>query len=155
VLAAGRQWYEIWVPQDPEAWDQPKLVFRDIAERPAFWIDEEHTVVNGDCYWMVADRQRDPRLLWLAAAVGNSSFVEAFYDRRFHNKLYAGRRRFMTQYVEQFPLPAPESPVGRALLQKARQLYEACGQPHADGIAAELDRLVWEAFGLPAEEAGK
>ncbi len=148
VLEAGRQWYEIWVPQDPDAWDQPKLVFRDITERPTFWIDEEHTVVNGDCYWMVADKRHDPRLLWLAAAVGNSSFIEAFYDRRFHNKLYAGRRRFMTQYVEQFPLPDPDSSVGEAIIRKTRQLYEVCGQPCADVIAAELDRLVWEAFGL-------
>jgi adenine-specific DNA-methyltransferase len=154
VLEARRQWYEIWVPQDPDAWDLPKLVFRDIAERPTFWIDEEHTVVNGDCYWMLADQRHDPRLLWLAAAVGNSSFIEAFYDRRFHNKLYAGRRRFMTQYVEQFPLPDPESSGGRAILRKAQQLYEVVGQPHADGIAAQLDRLVWEAFGLPVEEIG-
>jgi hypothetical protein len=47
VLEAGRQWYEIWVPQDPDAWEQPKLVFRDITERPTFWIDEQQTVVNG------------------------------------------------------------------------------------------------------------
>lgn len=149
VLEAGRQWYEIWVPQDPDAWDQPKLVFRDITDRPTFWIDEERTVVNGDCYWMVADKGRGSQLLWLAAAVGNSSFIEAFYDRRFHNKLYAGRRRFMTQYVEQFPLPDPESPVGQALIGKIRELCEVCGQSHADAIAAELDCLVWEAFGLP------
>ncbi len=150
VLEAGRQWYEIWVPQDPDAWDQPKLVFRDITDRPTFWIDEERTVVNGDCYWMVADKGRGSQLLWLAAAVGNSSFIEAFYDHRFHNKLYAGRRRFMTQYVEQFPLPDPQSPVGRAIIRKTRELYEFCGQRRADVIAAELDCLVWEAFGLPS-----
>jgi len=152
VLAAGRKWYEIWVPQDPDAWDQPKLVFRDIVEKPTFWIDEEQTVVNGDCYWMTIEKRHDPRLLWLAAAVGNSSFIEAFYDRRFHNKLYAGRRRFMTQYVEQFPLPDPQSSVGQAIVLKARQLYEACGRPDAEGLEAALDRLVWEAFGLTIEE---
>src|SRR6266446_1169126 len=32
VTDAGRRWYEIWVPQDPAAWSQPKLVFRDISE---------------------------------------------------------------------------------------------------------------------------
>ncbi len=154
VLDAGRQWYEIWVPQDPDAWDQPKLVFRDITDRPTFWIDEDHTVVNGDCYWMVADKRHAPQLLWLAAAVGNSSFIEAYYDHRFHNKLYAGRRRFMTQYVEQFPLPDPDRAVGQSIIRKTRELYDVCGQPGADLIATELDRLVWEAFGLPVEEVG-
>jgi len=44
---SGREWYEIWVPQDPAAWDQPKLVFRDISEEPMFWIDHDGAVVNG------------------------------------------------------------------------------------------------------------
>ena len=39
VIEAGRKWYEIWVPQDPGAWETTKLVFRDISEKPTFWID--------------------------------------------------------------------------------------------------------------------
>ena len=38
----------------------------------------------------------------LLLAVANSSFITKFYDIAFHNKLYAGRRRFMTQYVKKF-----------------------------------------------------
>lgn len=115
LIDAGREWYEIWVPQDPNAWDSPKLVFRDIAEDPTFWIDQEGTVVNGDCYWLTCQDSAPTDLLWLAAAVGNSTFIERFYDYRFHNKLYAGRRRFITQYVEQFPLPDPYSALGNAI----------------------------------------
>jgi adenine-specific DNA-methyltransferase len=56
VIEAGREWYEIWVPQDPSAWSLPKLVFRDIAEEPTFWIDLDGSVVNGDCYWLLKFR---------------------------------------------------------------------------------------------------
>ena len=108
VLDAGRKWYELWVPQNPSFWRRPKLVFRDIAAKPCFWIDKSGSVVNGDCYWMVAELGSE-ELLWLAAAVGNSSFIEKFYDLRFPNRLYAGRRRFVTQYVQNFPLPDPQS----------------------------------------------
>jgi len=42
----------------------------DISDEPCFWLDLEGSVVNGDCYWMVAQDGKDD-LLWLAAGVGN------------------------------------------------------------------------------------
>jgi len=152
VIEAGREWYEIWVPQDPDAWDQPKLVFRDIAEEPTFWIDLDGSVVNGDCYWLVSQNPAQTDLLWLAAAVGNSTFIERFYDLRFHNKLYAGRRRFITQYVEKFPLPDPHSPIGTSIIAKAKRIYDSTPSPEAEQLLSELDAMVWEALtgGKPA-----
>lgn len=151
VLEAGRKWYEIWVPQDPAAWELPKLVFRDISERPAFWLDLEGTIVNGDCYWLAARRREHDELLWLAAAVANSTFVEAFYDRRFNNKLYARRRRFITQYVELFPLPDPTTQLARNIVAIAKAIYADPGSPEAAVMEIKLDQLVWQAFGLGSE----
>lgn len=148
VIEAGRQWYEIWVPQNPADWPAPKLVFRDISEQPNFWMDLEGTVVNGDCYWLTGNED----LLWLALGVANSTFIERFYDRRFNNKLYAGRRRFITQYVEQFPLPDPESDAAQQIVAACRDLYAAIDggpQPEAE---RRVDEMVWVAFGLPVEE---
>lgn len=152
VTEAGREWYEIWVPQDPAAWGQTKLVFRDIAEEPTFWVDEDGSVVNGDCYWMVCKDREQRDLLWLAAAVGNSHFIKRFYDSCFHNKLYAGRRRFMTQYVERFPLPDAHTGIGKAIIAKAKQIYADLPSVQAQTLQAELDHMVWEAFGLRVEE---
>ena len=84
MIDAGRQWYEIWVPQDPAAWSRPKLVFPDISAAPVFWIDATGSVVNGDCYWLALEPGRNEDLLWLALAVGNSQFALEFYDRRFN-----------------------------------------------------------------------
>ncbi len=77
VIEAGREWYEIWVPQNPEAWHRPKLVFRDIAGEPTFRIDLEESVVNGDCYWLICQNSVHADLLWLAAAIGNSTLYRA------------------------------------------------------------------------------
>lgn len=148
VLEAGRLWYELWVPQDPLAWGRPKLVFRDISERPTFWIDLDGSVVNGDCYWLATGREDDTDLLWLACAVANSAFAESFYDRRFNNKLYAGRRRFITQYVEQFPLPDPALPLSQEIIARAKAIYEADHASQAEGMERWIDGLVWQAFGL-------
>ena len=149
---AGRAWYEIWVPQDPSAWEKTKLVFRDIAKEPTFWIDKSGSVVNGDCYWMVSDNPEQTDLLWLAAAVANSNFIEKYYDICFHNKLYAGRRRFITQYVEQFPLPYPDSIMGKTIISAAKDVYASISSPRASEIMEELEQTVWEAFGLAVEK---
>lgn len=155
VIEARRKWFEIWVPQDPGAWDAPKLVFRDISEKPVFWIDQHQTVVNGDCYWMIAEGPESQDLLWLAAAIANSTFAEAFYDHRFHNKLYSGRRRFITQYVEQFPLPDPASQQSRQIIDTAKAIYDSAGTSKANELEATLNLLVWQAFGFSVEEVSR
>ena len=130
----------------------PKVVFRDIAQRPTFWMDLSQAIVNGDCYWIATFDSNKVDLLWLAAAVGNSTLAEVFYDHRFHNKLYAGRRRFMTQYVEQFPLPDPQSRIAQTLIQQAKDIYHGLPSPEAQRLEDELDACVWSAFGLSLKE---
>lgn len=143
VIESGRKWYEIWVPHHPEMWGAPKLVFRDISERPTFWIDFDGTIINGDCYWLTTNEDMD--LLWLACAVANSTFSEFFYDLYFNNKLYSGRRRFMAQYVERFPLPDPCSSHTCTMIRLTKEIY---ANPCKDN-EEELDELVWQSFGLP------
>lgn len=142
---AGRAWYEIWVPHDPQAWQDPKLVFIDIAQEPSFWLDTSGALVNGECYWLRAAENSNPEHLWLALAVANSSFICAWYDHRFNNKLYAGRRRFMSQYVEQFPLPDPSLPNSQALIDIAKRLHAAPEQQTQ--WMPELEARVWAGFG--------
>jgi len=154
VIDAGRNWYELWVPHDPTLWEQPKLVFRDIAEESEFLVDLNGHVINGDCYWMVAESPRMEDLLWLAMGVGNSSFIAKFYDHRFHNKLYAGRRRFMSQYVRQFPLPRPDTVYAQKLVKLVRALYEDRGSFEDKQLLEqqkEVDELVYRSFGLTEE----
>lgn len=154
LIDAGRAWYELWVPQDPAAWSSPKIVFRDISEKPTFWMDTEGGVVNGECYWMQCEREGENDLLWLALAVANSTFIEAFYDHRFNNKLYAGRRRFITQYVEQFPLPDPARKETQAIIGLAKAIHEELASSAADQKISELNALVWKVFGLEVGGSG-
>jgi len=95
---------------------------------------------------MVPDKPRDNDLLWLAASVANSSFIERFYDLRFNNKLYAGRRRFITQYVEKFPLPNPSSEPSKEIISKAKRLYQHISSPQETSLEQELDILIWQAL---------
>jgi hypothetical protein len=152
VTEAGRRWYEIWVPQDPDAWIQPKVVFPDISEEPRFFLDRSGAVVNGDCYWITLRPGQPEYWLHLILAVANSSLATRFYDAVCGNRLYAGRRRFITQYLERFPLPDPNRPETRQVLEKTAELLS----PTPDRrrvLEQELDRAVWASFGLGEEVA--
>ena len=150
VIEAGRQWYEIWVPQNPADWPGPKLVFRDISEQPTFWMDLEGTVVNGDCYWLTGDED----LFWLALGVANSTFIERFYDRPLQQQALCRAAALHHAVCRTVPasltriaaprtgnrdrLPGPVRPAGR--------------WPADPALEQRIDRMVWAAFGLPVEE---
>ena len=145
VLDAGREWYEIWVPQIPSDWAKPKIVFPDISEAPKFALDRSGAIVQGDCYWITLKEGVDPAWLLVMLAVANSTFGVRFYDVAFHNKLYAGRRRFMTQYVRRFPLPNLNAKKLKRLSGLAAALVDG------RDVEDECDHLVWESFGSVKE----
>lgn len=149
VVEAGREWWEIWVPQRPAEWALPKLVFPDISDQPRFSFDCTGSVVNGDCYWLALPTEKDQGLGLLAMAVANSSFGTRFYDQVCGNKLYSGRRRYITQYVERFPLPEPEGPEARKIVELVGYLLAGdLGGAEVAALEGELDQLVWRSFGF-------
>jgi adenine-specific DNA-methyltransferase len=144
VVDSGRHWYEIWVPHQPAEWAKPKIVWPDISEQPKFFFDASGAIVNGDCYWIKLRPNVDPDWLYLMLAVANSEIATKFYDTMFHNKLYAGRRRFMTQYVKEFPLPELESKLGRQIVGLVKQLVEKSNKRDEVRVEAKVQ----SAFGF-------
>lgn len=144
VIEGGREWFEIWVPQKPAEWSLPKVVFPDISEFPQFSLDLSGSIVNGDCYWIALPDAEALDLGDLLVAVANSDFALDYYDHAFGNRLYAGRRRFITQYVKRFPLPDPLSAQALELVEIARRI-------RVDGVEPDvvrLNSLVYSAFGV-------
>lgn len=151
VIEAGREWFEIWVPQEPDVWDKTKIVFRDISEKPTFWMDKEGTIVNGDCYWFTSNNEE---LLWLSLAIANSDFIEIFYDYKFNNKLYSGRRRYITQYVKRFPLPDPSRSNVQKIISLCKQIYNKIPTEDTTHLEFQLNKLVWQVFGFNKKVVG-
>ena len=145
LIDAGRAWYSLWVPHNPKLWERPKIVFHDISEKPKFWIDLDGRIVNGECYWITLNEDVDDNLLWLCLAVANSLFIEKYYDHKFNNKLYSGKRRFMKQYVEQFPLPNPDNRISKDLAELAKEIALNPSKDNHD-LIDRINQLVFEAF---------
>lgn len=149
LTKAGRQWFEIWVPQNPALWDYEKIVFRDISDKPMFWIDRLGSVVNGDCYWMFNEVENlDNEVLWLILGIANSKFIEKFYDLKFNNKLYSGKRRYISQYVGEFPLPDIATSNSQQIITFAKELYTTKDEARFDELYSDLNDLIDKSFGL-------
>lgn len=146
VKKANRNWYEIWVPQNPDAWKHRKIVFRDISEKPQFWLDETGAIVNGDCYWIDINADVMEEVVYLALAVANSPFIEKFYDVKFNNKLYSGKRRYQTQYVEQFPIPYYNSELAQKAIELVKKILAEDVEATSNGNKEQLDLLVEQMF---------
>lgn len=147
VIEGGRQWFEIWVPQRPALWKQPKIVFPDISEEARFALDTSGSVVNGDCYWISLSDLPSEDIGFLMLAVGNSKLGLRFYDTVCGNKLYSGRRRWITQYVNRLPLPNPTSPAAVRVIGLARELSETPrGTEAAERLQREIESALEEAF---------
>lgn len=148
IHEAGRQWYEIWVPQNPDSWQHRKIVFRDISDTPQFWYDDTGAIVNGDCYWIDIPETIPDDMVFLALAVANSKFIEQYYDTKFNTKLYSGKRRFMTQFVEQFPLPTTNSIPSKKAISLIRTVIKENRQISSLEMS-EINSLVDEMFNAP------
>lgn len=143
---AGRNWYEIWVPQKAACWSDRKIVFRDISEEPQFWLDVSGSVVNGDCYWIDVNKGIPDDMIYLALAVANSKFIEKFYDVSFNNKLYSGKRRYMSQYVEQFPLPDPKKSGSKQAISIVKEIIAEDDSSTVIYLKQRLDSIIEDLF---------
>lgn len=146
IIKAKRNWYEIWVPQNPDSWKNRKIVFRDISEKPEFWLDETGAIVNGDCYWIEIDSSVFEETIYLALAVVNSNFIEKYYDAKFNTKLYSGKRRYMAQYVEQFPIPNPNTIEAKKAIKLVKKIIAGCTEYETARYMDNINNLTEQMF---------
>ena len=149
LIDAGREWFELWVPQNPTFWKYPKLVFPDISSIPRFYLDTSGKIVNGNCYWIVAqDRVQEEKLL-LIQGVSNSKLMTKYHDLVFSNKLYSGKRRYFSQYVENYPLPDINSSYSKKIINTVREINSTDSVSLISKLTEKLEIEVAEAYNVP------
>lgn len=148
LLKAKRNWYEYWVPQNPSLWHFPKIVFPDISIKPRFCFDQTGAIVNGNCYWICAQNAEEENLLLLIEGVCNSSIITKYHDAKFTNKLYSGRKRFLSQYIEEYPIPDPECNASKQIILLVNRINNTTDSKTKNQLALQVNKLVEIAFGL-------
>lgn len=122
IQKAKRQWYEIWVPQNPGKMNQNKIVFPDIRESACFCYDNKGMYVDGNCYWGITKNGINDDYLLLATAVANSKVMEKYHNIKFQNVLYSGRKRYVTQYINNYLLPNIENKYSQKIIKLMNQI---------------------------------
>lgn len=148
LIDAGRQWFELWVPHRPDLWKFPKLVFPDISTKPRFYFDYGGKIVNGNCYWIVGVKETDIDKLLLIQGLANSKLMTKYHDLVFNNKLYSGRRRYFTQYVEKYPLPDINSSIAKEIIEIVKKLNQSDAHNMILELENRLEIKVAESFGV-------
>ncbi len=147
LIDAGRNWFEMWVPQNPDFWTKPKLVFPDISTYPRFYFDESGKIVNGNCYWIVAQKPGDIDLLLLIQGISNTLLMTKYHELMFNNKLYSGRRRYFSQFVEKYPIPDINSKTSKDIIDIVKQLNSPLVN-QKEKLIKELEIAVATSFGV-------
>lgn len=148
LIDAGREWFELWVPHRPDHWKLPKLVFPDISLKPRFYFDQDGKIVNGNCYWIVATNVNDVDKLMLIQGIANSKLMTKYHDLVFNNKLYSGRRRYFSQYVEKYPLPDINSSISKDIITLVKALNLTNDKNAISALENQLEIKVAASFGV-------
>lgn len=142
LVDSGKMWYEHWVPQNLSKMKSPKIVFKDISEEPRFGIDTKENLVNGNCYWITIKDGYDEDLIYLLLGLANSNLFEKYHRIQFNNKLYSGKLRFNTQYVNKYPLPDLNSPIVSKIISLTKQVLAAQESGEAESLITKINKLV-------------
>jgi hypothetical protein len=164
----GEFWWELRPCDYYDVLDSPKLVYPDIAKEPRFYLDTNGTYIRNTAYCLGT---ADPYLL----GVLNSRlawFAIARISIPFGTRAGEYRYRLFTQYVEQIPIrPINFSdPTDKARHDRMVELVERMLALHKQLAAAktdhdktalqrqidatdrQIDRLVYELYGLTQDE---
>jgi len=149
IQESNKKWYEIWVPHNPSYWDQVMLVTPDISPTPRFFFTSEHSLVNGNCYWLTLRQGLPSDYLFLVLGIVNSRLMTRYHDLAFNNKLYAGRRRYLTQYIEKYPIPDITSPYASELVELVKQRVFGVLNGDSQNLLEEtIEDTVYKLFGV-------
>lgn len=143
-----RHWYEIWVPQDPLAFSKLKVIFPDISPNPKFTIDDKGYLVDGNCYWLTPISDKYIDYLYLACAVGNSSIMKRYHEIEFQNVLYSGRKRYLTQYVENYLMPDLNCEESKKIIELVKKIVGTNDSNEIVRLEKDIEDLLIKAFKL-------
>jgi len=140
------KWYEIQDSTDYyEAFEEPKIVYPDIAMQAEFAWDTSLAYLGNTAYCIPTTKK------YLCALL-NSRLIEYLYAR-LSPQIRGGFYRFIAQYMEQLPVvePAPADQTRLAML--VDQLQALGGQGlEAETLEREVDAISYRTYGLSEEE---
>jgi len=72
-----------------------------------------------------------------------------YHDLCFNNKLYSGRRRYLSQYIEKYPIPDPNKDSSKKIIEIVKRLNKMSAlNEDVTELDNELNYNVEKSFGF-------
>jgi type I restriction-modification system DNA methylase subunit len=143
----GRFWWELRSCAYYKEFEKLRVVYPDIATHMRAGVAEDDGFADCTTFIMPFDVY--------VLALMHSRLFDWYYRLNFqclgdpHNR---GRIRFKTQYMEQLPIPSIHSNEQAPIFSLVQQVLAAPDSPDVPRLEAEIDRLVYDLYGLTPEE---
>jgi len=140
----GKFWWELRACAYYDAFHTSKIIYPDIAQSPKFLMDESSSFSSNTTYFIPSS---DFCLLGLL----NSKLLWWFYGT-ITSSIQGGFVRYFSQYMEQLPIPPATDAQQAPIIERVQKILVAPDSPDVPQREAEIDRLVYELYGLTEEE---
>lgn len=140
----GKFWWELRSCVYWEEFERPKIVYPDIAQSSKFTRVESKTFLGNTAYMIPTDEE------WLVGLL-NSRLIWWFY-LNISSIIQGGFVRFIAQYMGQVPIPYATDIQKAPIIERVRKILAYPDSPAVPCLEAEIDKLVYELYGLTAEE---
>ncbi len=160
IIGTSKKWYELRPCKYYNLLRKPKIIYACVAQKGSFVLDKEGTFVDKTCYFIPSD---DMYLLGLL----NSQLL-FYYFSHIAVQRRGGYFEYLTQYVTQLPIAthpsgSPEALAVSNLVERMLSLHQQLAaaktpnekthlQRQIEATDREIDRLVYELYGLTEEE---
>ena len=138
-LDQGRHWWELRACAYYESFENPKILYPVIAQRPTFTIGEAGSFCNDKCYLIDSDDR------FLLAVLNSAPFWEFVKGRC--SPLQGGFYEMRKNSIKQFPIPTA-SPTDRGTIAALAQKCLDAGGVGCEAFEKEIDERVAALYGL-------
>lgn len=141
----GNHWWELRACDYYAAFEQPKIVYPDIAKAPRFALDTTGVYAGNTVYLIAIDD------LYLLGILNSDPMLELYLG--LNALIRGGYLRFFGQYIERLPMPNVQPPDRAAIADLVQQCLDAKGQgPHIVDWEAEINARVARLYGLDGSQ---
>lgn len=144
----GQFWWELRSCAYFAEFEQPKIVYPDIAKFFRASWDEAHSFLGNTCYFIPTE---DKFLFGVLC----SKLFDYYFRQNFQvlgDAFSGGRIRFFTQDMEQIPIFPATDAQKSPLVRRVEAILANPESPEVSKLEAEIDELVFDLYGLTAAE---
>ncbi len=136
----GKLWWELRSCVYYEEFERPKIIYPDITQNQKFTWDESKSFLGNTAYIIPTDD------VWLVGLL-NSKLIWWYYQN-ISSTIRGGFVRFIAQYMETIPISPATDAQKVPIIKLVQTILADPDSPAVQRQEAEIDRLVYELYGL-------